>query len=105
MYSYIIIIPYRKREAQLELYIKKHYSKILYYVPYIQIVLQEIRDNNRFLRYDFNWLNWYYHFPKPETYKKYEGKLPDKFIMVHFLPRLDSFHKLDQEYSINLIKT
>jgi hypothetical protein len=61
-------------------------------------------DSLNFLQYDFNWLNWYYHFPQPEQHDTYKGKLPEKFIMVHFLPRLDSFHKLDQDYSINLIK-
>ena len=61
-------------------------------------------DSLNFMKYDFDWLNWYYHFPKPEQYKTYSGKLPEKFILVHFLPRLDSFHKLDQNYSIELIK-
>jgi hypothetical protein len=61
-------------------------------------------DSLNFMKYDFNWLSWYYHFPKPENYSVYNGKLPDKFIMVHLLPRMDSFHKLDREYSIQLIK-
>lgn len=61
-------------------------------------------DSLNFLKYDFDWLKWYYFFPKPEQYITYTGKLPEKFIMVHFLPRLDSFHKLNQTYSINLIK-
>ena len=61
-------------------------------------------DSLNFMKYDFNWYSWYYHFPKPERYDTYSGKLPEKFIMVHFLPRMDSFHKLDQTYSIDLVK-
>lgn len=61
-------------------------------------------DSLNFMKYDFNWFSWYYHFPKPEQYDVYSGELPKKFIMVHLLPRLDSFHKLDQNYSIELIK-
>lgn len=58
----------------------------------------------KFFRYDIPWMKYYWFFPKPERVRSYEGKLPDKFIMVHLYPRPDSFHSLDQEYSISLIK-
>jgi hypothetical protein len=58
----------------------------------------------KFLRYDIPWQKYYYFFPKPEVIKKYENPLPNKFILVHLYPRPDSFHSLDQDYSVNLIK-
>jgi hypothetical protein len=58
----------------------------------------------KFLRYDIPWQKYYSYFPKPEKVKKYEGDLPNKFIMVHLYPRPNNFHSLDQEYSIKLIE-
>lgn len=58
----------------------------------------------QFMKYDIPWLNWFYHFPKPEIHKKYIGELPEKFIVVHFYPRPNTFHKLDREYAVALIK-
>jgi hypothetical protein len=58
----------------------------------------------QFMKYDIPWLNWFYHFPRPETHVKYTGELPEKYIVVHLYPRPDTFHKLDRDYSIALIK-
>lgn len=58
----------------------------------------------KFLNYDIPWQKYYYFFPRPEVIKPYTGKLPDKFILVHFYPRPDSFHSLDQNNSIKIIK-
>ena len=58
----------------------------------------------KFLRYDIPWQKYYNYFPKPEQVKKYEGELPNKFIMVHLYPRPSNFHSLDQEYSIRLVE-
>jgi len=58
----------------------------------------------KFLRYDIPWQKYYTYFPQPEETKVYSGDLPNEFIMVHFYPRPDSFHSLNQDYSISLIK-
>jgi len=58
----------------------------------------------KFLNYDIPWQKYYYFFPKPEKIKQYNQTLPEKFILVHFYPRPDSFHSLDQDNSIKIIK-
>jgi hypothetical protein len=57
----------------------------------------------KFFKYDIPWMKYYWYFPKPEVVTEYKGKLPEKFILVHFYPRPDSFHSLDQSQAINLI--
>lgn len=58
----------------------------------------------RFLRYDIPWKKYYYFFPEPESIKKFDKPLPKKFVLMHLYPRPDSFHSLDQEYALNLVK-
>lgn len=56
-----------------------------------------------FIRYDFGWLNWYNHFPRPEVVEDCGVQLPSRFILVHFYPRPDASTQLDRDYALKLI--
>lgn len=59
----------------------------------------------KWLRYDFDWLRYYWFFPKP-TKKAYDiskFELPDDFVLMHLYARPDSQENLSQEYSKALI--
>jgi len=58
-------------------------------------------DSLKWLNYDFDWLRYYYFFPKPEINVK--EKYNEKYIMAHLYSRPDSPYNLDQEYVINLL--
>ena len=58
-------------------------------------------DGLKWMHEDFDWLRYYYFFPKPqfEITKKYEYK----YILAHLYSRPDSPYSLDQGYVINLL--
>lgn len=59
-------------------------------------------DGLKWLNYDFDWLRYYYFFPKPEI--EIKQKYNEKYIMAHLYARPDSPYNLDQAYVINLLK-
>jgi ADP-heptose:LPS heptosyltransferase len=59
-------------------------------------------DSLKWLKYDFDWLRYYYFFPKPEIFLKSPYK--DGYIMAHLYSRPDSPYNLEQWYVILLIK-
>ena len=58
-------------------------------------------DSLKWLSYDFDWLRYYYFFPKPEINVK--QKYNEKYIMAHLYSRPDSPYNLDQKYVIELL--
>jgi len=58
-------------------------------------------DGLQWLKSDFDWLRYYYFFPKPEVNLKspYEGR----YIMAHLYARPDSPYNLEQWYTISLL--
>ena len=62
-------------------------------------------DSLNWLNQDFDWLRYYYFFPKPEKTSDIEYKIPcDKYILCHLYSRLDSPYNLDKNYVMDLIK-
>lgn len=59
-------------------------------------------DGLKWIKYDFDWLRYYYFFPKPEInlVSPYEGR----YIMAHLYARPDSPYNLEQQYIISLLK-
>lgn len=61
-------------------------------------------DSLSWLKQDFDWLRYYYFFPKPENiYDISYNIAPDKYILCHLYSRPDSPYNLDKNYVINLI--
>jgi len=59
-------------------------------------------DGLKWLDADFDWLRYYYFFPKPQ--KIFSNILyEDKYIMAHLYARPDSPYNLDQSYCIELL--
>lgn len=59
-------------------------------------------DGLNWLDYDFDWLRYYYFFPKPHKVlsQKYTE---DKYLMIHLYSRPNSPYNLDQSYTLQLI--
>jgi hypothetical protein len=59
-------------------------------------------DGLQWMKYDFDWLRYFYFFPKPAAIKtpKYEPG----FILTHLYARPDSVYNLDQQYIIELLE-
>jgi len=61
-------------------------------------------DSLNWLNQDFDWLRYYYFFPKPEKINSTEYKTPsDNYILCHLYSRPDSPYNLDKNYVIELI--
>jgi len=58
-------------------------------------------DGLKWLNYDFDWLRYYYFFPRPQIELK--QKYNEKYIMAHLYSRPDSPYNLDQRYVIDLL--
>lgn len=58
-------------------------------------------DSLKWLNYDFDWLRYYYFFPKPQI--KIKQKYSGKYIMAHLYSRPDSPYNLDKTYVIDLL--
>jgi len=58
-------------------------------------------DGLKWLNYDFDWLRYYYFFPRPQIELK--QKYNEKYIMAHLYSRPDSPYNLDQTYVIDLL--
>lgn len=59
-------------------------------------------DGLKWLNYDFDWLRYYYFFPKPQI--NLEKKYKETYIMTHLYSRPDSPYNLNQSYVIDLLK-
>jgi ADP-heptose:LPS heptosyltransferase len=61
-------------------------------------------DGLKWLNADFDWLRYYYFFPKPQIeFQKYKD-LNFKYILCHLYARPDSPYNLEKWYCIDLIK-
>lgn len=62
-------------------------------------------DGLKWLSYDFDWLRYYYYFPKPfhNTTALKEYELPDKFILLHLFARPNSEHNIEQSRAKEII--
>ena len=60
-------------------------------------------DGLKWLKYDFDWLRYYYFFPKPEI--NLTSPYQDSYIMAHLYARPDSPYNLDQKYVVQLLKS
>lgn len=59
-------------------------------------------DGLKWLHYDFDWLRYYYYFPKPTNVPS--SKYKDPYILTHLYARPDSVYNLDQSYVVELLK-
>lgn len=59
-------------------------------------------DGLKWLDYDFDWLRYYYFFPKPQI--NVGAKYEEGYIMTHLYSRPDSPYNMDQTYVIDLLK-
>ena len=64
-------------------------------------------DALKWLRYDFDWLRYFYFFPRPTKapcdISKYN--LPENFVLMHLYAGKEKSHNLNQEYAKSLINT
>lgn len=62
-------------------------------------------DGLKWLKYDFDWLRYYYYFPRPfqQVCNPHNYNLPEKFILMHMFARPDTVHNPDKQYTHNLI--
>jgi len=60
-------------------------------------------DSLKWMNYDFDWLRYFYFFPKPET-EYAQDKQSNSYILAHLYSRPDSPYNLEQWYVIALIK-
>ena len=58
-------------------------------------------DGLKWLNHDFDWLRYYYFFPRPKKHAEFKN---DGFILCHLFSRPDSPYNLDQNYVEELIK-
>lgn len=59
-------------------------------------------DGLHWLKHDYDWLRYYYHFPKPDIlFSKAYYDYP--YIMTHLYARPNSTHNLDKTYVISLL--
>jgi len=58
-------------------------------------------DGLRWMKYDFDWLRYFYFFPKPTNITK--PKYEQGFILTHLYARPDSVYNLDHQYVIELL--
>ena len=58
-------------------------------------------DGLKWLDYDFDWLRYYYFFPKPKI--KLNSPYESGYIMAHLYSRPDSVYNLEQWYTIKLL--
>jgi ADP-heptose:LPS heptosyltransferase len=61
-------------------------------------------DGLKWLNADFDWLRYYYHFPKPQIEITKPNHFGGNYILCHLYARPNSPHNLDQSYAIQLIK-
>jgi|LauGreDrversion4_2_1035121.scaffolds.fasta_scaffold19984_4 hypothetical protein len=59
-------------------------------------------DGLKWLNYDFDWLRYYYFFPKPQI--NIGTKYEESYIMTHLYSRPNSPYNMDQAYVIDLLK-
>lgn len=62
-------------------------------------------DGLKWLKYDFDWLRYYYYFPKPfqQVCNPHNYNLPEKFILMHMFARPGSPHNPEKQYTHDLI--
>lgn len=62
-------------------------------------------DGLKWLNYDFDWLRYYYYFPRPyqQVCNPHNYDLPNKFILMHMFARPDSPYNLERQYTYELI--
>ena len=60
-------------------------------------------DSLKWLGYDFDWLRYFYFFPKPEIKEKYDGELPEKYAVFHLVSETSVGHRLEKWYIEGLI--
>jgi hypothetical protein len=59
-------------------------------------------DGLKWTKYDFDWLKYYYFFPRPEI--KLTSPYQGKYIMAHLYARENSPYNLNQGYVVRLLK-
>jgi hypothetical protein len=59
-------------------------------------------DGLHWLNYDYDWLRYFYFFPKP--HKEFSPIYDFKYIMTHLYSRPDSAYNLDKHYVIRLLQ-
>ena len=60
-------------------------------------------DGLKWLTYDFDWLRYYYYFPRTDIQPTYQGALPSKYVMFHLFARPDSTHNLQRDKAHDII--
>lgn len=61
-------------------------------------------DGLKWVDYDFNWMRYFYTFPKPFIKKQYEGELSPKYVVAHLASNnLGNSHRMEEWYVKGLI--
>lgn len=61
-------------------------------------------DGLKWLKADFDWLRYYYHFPKPQIELVKHKHFSGDYILCHLFSRPDSPYNLEKSYAINLVQ-
>lgn len=61
-------------------------------------------DSLKWLKYDFDWLRYYYFFSKPQIQINNKNLFDGKYILCHLYSRPNSPYNLHKNYTIELIK-
>jgi ADP-heptose:LPS heptosyltransferase len=77
---------------------KDIYDKINSYDKFYDLHI----DSLKWMNYDFDWLRYFYFFPKPEI--EFNKEKNNSYILTHLFSRPDSPYNLEQWYVISLIK-
>lgn len=60
-------------------------------------------DSLKWVDYDFDWLRYFYFFPKPDITDKYDGELPKEYAVFHLVSETSVGHRLEKWYIEGLI--
>jgi hypothetical protein len=107
------VVQYRKdKNFQIETptWGKEHYPAHINNMP--EEVLQEINSADKFydlhidglkwLKYDFDWLKYYYFFPTPRLELK--SKIDPGYILMHLYARPGSPYNLEKQYATEIVQ-
>jgi len=60
-------------------------------------------DSLKWMQHDYDWLRYFYFFPKPKISETYEENLPDEFITLHLVSETSVGHRLEDWYVTRLV--
>lgn len=61
-------------------------------------------DSLKWMRHDYDWLRYFYFFPKPKISEQFKDTLPEEYIVLHLASETSVGHRLEQWYINRLVK-